>query len=503
MERRQTVPTLLQDLPRGVPDRRLDSAKGYTAAWRDSADLRNPAFGLCRLGYDPHQGRGLLLGSLEGQSVGVEDDRHIMTVAGSRSGKGVSVIIPNLLFYRGSALVMDPKGENADITAARRAKDLGHTVHILDPFQTVADRLADYRASYNPLCALDPDKDDSLVADVGLIGDALVMRSEREAHWDDTAQNWIEGVILHVVTWPTYKDCCDLVTVRHLLMHGTSHTADGETSTGMAGLFRQMEDNEAARGAIQAAAVEMQDRSPTEQNGVLSTARRHTKFLDLAQLQDVVQNHDFDLADLKRQPMTLYICVPASRLGLCARWMRLFVNQTLAAMEQEPTPRGMLPVRLILDEMPVLGHMRQLEDAAGQMAGFGVQIHGIIQDLGQLQHLYAGRWESFLGNSGVLQFFGNSDLSTLRWIAERLGKTTIEVVQTAEIPALQAQQGLTGRNRGREVVDLLAADEAARYFARADTLRRCLVIQPDTRPLILQRYHYREDTLFKGLWSER
>lgn len=54
--------------------------------------------------------------------IGLNDDRHVMTIAGSRAGKGVSLIVPNLIFYEGSALAVDPKGENATITAGRRGK---------------------------------------------------------------------------------------------------------------------------------------------------------------------------------------------------------------------------------------------------------------------------------------------------------------------------------------------------------------------------------------------
>jgi type IV secretion system protein VirD4 len=69
-------------------------------------------------------------------------DRHLLTVAPTRSGKGASAIIPNLLTYVGSAVVIDPKGENAMITAARRGKGdsgrsingLGQSVHVVDPW---------------------------------------------------------------------------------------------------------------------------------------------------------------------------------------------------------------------------------------------------------------------------------------------------------------------------------------------------------------------------------
>lgn len=59
----------------------------------------------------------------------------MITIAGSRSGKGVSMIMPNLLFYRGSMQVIDPKGELASITARRRAMGLTQKVYVLDPFE--------------------------------------------------------------------------------------------------------------------------------------------------------------------------------------------------------------------------------------------------------------------------------------------------------------------------------------------------------------------------------
>ena len=76
---------------------------------------------------------GLLLGHWQGRALGFDDDRHIVTVAGNRAGKSSTVLIPNLLRYPGSAIVLDPKGELARATAAQRAR-MGQTVHVLDPF---------------------------------------------------------------------------------------------------------------------------------------------------------------------------------------------------------------------------------------------------------------------------------------------------------------------------------------------------------------------------------
>ena len=168
------MPSILDDFPRGVHTRDINQHNLPFAAWTDAdAILASPA-----LRYDPHNPGGkLLLGVLNNQLIGIEDDRHMITVAGSRSGKGVSMIIPNLLFYRGSMLVIDPKGELASITARRRAQGLKQQVFVLDPFERTADWVRPYKASFNPMAILTLENK-NIVEDAGLIADALARETE-------------------------------------------------------------------------------------------------------------------------------------------------------------------------------------------------------------------------------------------------------------------------------------------------------------------------------------
>ena len=76
-----------------------------------------------------------------GAEIGVADDRHALTIAGSRAGKGRAAIIPNMLRYTGSVLAIDPKGELALATAEVRARQLGQKVLVVDPFGTTGDAL--------------------------------------------------------------------------------------------------------------------------------------------------------------------------------------------------------------------------------------------------------------------------------------------------------------------------------------------------------------------------
>ena len=109
---------------------------------------------------------------------------------------------------------------------------------------------------------------------------------------------------------------------------------------------------------------------------------------------------------------------------------------------------------------------------AGQIASFGVKLWTVLQDWGQGKALYKERWETFAGNAGILQFFGNNDLETLEYISRRLGKTRIEVARQNEVGPEQSQSGLSGRSASMELHDLLTPDEVSRHFSRSDRLKR-------------------------------
>ena len=74
--------------------------------------------------------------------------------------------------------------------------------------------------------------------------------------------------------------------------------------------------------------------------------------------------------------------------------------------------------------------MDMIENAAGYAAGFGLKLWIILQDLTQLKRHYKDGWETFLGNAGVVQAFGNSDLTTLEYLSKKLGQT--EIVQPVQ-----------------------------------------------------------------------
>lgn len=492
---------LQSDLPRGVTGLGKRYQAEPQAVWASTGDvLKSRA-----LAYDPNNpGAKILVGAVGERLVGIADDRHIMTVAGSRGGKSVA-IIGNLLCYRGSVMCTDPKAELASITAEQRAR-LGQKVCILDPFERCSPQVAKYRASYNPLAVLDP-ASDTIIEDAGLIADALVIASpdQKEPHWDESARNFIEGLILHVATAKTFAGVRNLISVRALIRDALIEEPRATVDPDLEGFckvelamlqnaerLKENDEFDPVALAIEGAARDFYDKGSNERSSVLSTVRRHTKFLDYKAMHRVLAGHDFDLDELKTREdgLSIYLCLPAGRLSSCARWIRMFIYQMLDSVERTPSRPDAPPALMILDEFASLGRMRALEDAIAQVAGFGLKLWVIVQDWGQGVALYKDRWESFTANAGIFQVFAVSDVTTTEYVARRLGKVPVEVSSRTDVNVKQLSDGASGRQVSVQMFDLLSPDEIVRYFARSDRLKRQLVIWAGFHPMILQRVEY-------------
>lgn len=178
--------------------------------------------------------------------------------------------------------------------------------------------------------------------------------------------------------------------------------------------------NEAVADVIRGVANTVRDMGENERGSVLSTARRNTKFIDSPWMQRCLQGgtgRTLDIDALKASPggLSVYICLPARFLPTHARFMRLILNLMLYRMEAQGLhqPACGHAILMVLDEAAALGRMESIEKAAGLMAGYGVKLWTILQDLGQLKRHYKESWETYIANSGMLQFFANSDMTTL------------------------------------------------------------------------------------------
>jgi len=373
----------------------------------------------------------------EHSPIGYQDDRHITLVSGSRGGKGAGVIIPNLCFWPGSAIVVDPKGENATVTARRRSDQysdsLGQRVCILDPFGEV--QLPDvFKARYNPLDAIDPNSD-LAIDDAARIAAALVViESRTEPYWEEAARNLIKGIILHLLSASYLRDYRNLMGLRRLLTVGDWLTmervkAEADPEDKLPSPFRvlwiRMRQNKAFNGVVEGTGEQMLSMADRQLSGVLESARTNTAFLDSLPMQRVLATSDFDLRELKTNPhgLTIYLTLPQRFMETHYRWLRLMIVLAVGEMERiKGRPACGHPTLFLLDEFAGLKRMEVIENAAAQAAGFGVKFLFVIQNLTQLSDVYEKSWETFLGNSGLKLFFQIEDDFTRSYLSRQLGE---------------------------------------------------------------------------------
>jgi Type IV secretory system Conjugative DNA transfer len=349
--------------------------------------------------------------------VGIEDDRHICTLATNAAGKGRSLILNNLLTWPGSALVVDPKGQNAYVTALVRGpggkglkQSLGQKVRIIDPLNEIlTPELQKLVARFNPLSELDPSSLD-YVERVAMIADALVVPSAEKdsSFFDNAARKLIMGVIDYVMMSPNVgQHERNLATVRGVLAH-----PDGPPFDEMSGMG----------GLAQAAAAANAAGGDNSTGDVTLTAMTHTEWLDSLGMQRTLEASDFSLRDLNDGNTTVYLVLPPDLLEYHGRFPRLFVNLAMQAAIKGRKKAGKHATLFLLDEFYSLGRLSMMTKAAGLLRGYGVKLWPIIQNIGQVDELYGRNWETFLGNAGIWTAFAMNDQTTADYLAKRLGK---------------------------------------------------------------------------------
>jgi type IV secretion system protein VirD4 len=441
------------------------------------------------IGRNPHTGRLLRY----------DGPAHLITLAPTRAGKGVGTVIPNLLAVERSVLVIDPKGENARIAGEARRR-FG-TVHVLDPFEVSGMP----SAAYNPLDRLTPDSLD-LGEEAASLTEALVMDPPgqvSEAHWNEEAKAILGGLIMFCVCHEV-QNRRSLATVREYLTLPPDR---------LRALLELMQDSDGAGGLIARAANRFLGKADREAASVMSNAQRHTHFLDSPRIAKVLSRSDFHFSDLRHRITSVFLVLPPNRMDAYSRWLRLLVSQALqdiardAEVSQRPVaaqndahkPSQRLkasnptlgPTLFLLDEFAALGRLEAVERAMGLMAGYGLQLWPILQDMSQLKDLYGERAGTFIANAGVQQVFGVNDFETAKWLSQMMGQETTgyqtDSYKPGDSPSFS--NNLTGR-------DLLTPDEIMQLRLENQLLR----VQGQATA-VAQKLRYYADPEFAGLFA--
>lgn len=349
------------------------------------------------------RGQGPIVGRLGRSFLRFNKDGMITVFAPMGAGKGVGIVIPNLLSYRGSIVCTDIKGENRAITERQRRK-MGN-VRALDTLRPLSSD------KFNPLDMVRTgtwhERDDAEA-----LAKLMVMPDGHESHWDTKAEGMLACLILYTVRLERARRTLSQIrnfstlppeSFKHLLQ--TIAVEGPVTAAELAASFLAMESSE-------------------EFKSVLSNVEKATRVWAAGgPAAHVTSDSTFNLSELVEQTTTLYLVVDEEKLSVYAGFLRVMVGcaiNTLTRSKSHRRPRH--KVLLLLDEAAALGSLEPLERGVGYLRAYCTPVL-IFQDMHQLKALYR-RSGSFLANSTCKVFFNVADLEAARFLSEMLGQTT-------------------------------------------------------------------------------
>jgi len=368
--------------------------------------------------------------------IWLEGEGHLITIAPTGAGKGRGALIPNLLVYEGPAIVIDPKGEAFRVTARRR-REMGQRVHVIDPFGVVTDQ----GDSLNPMDMFDcPGVDASALAmDIAkqLSGGGA---SLNDPFWDIRGHDLAAGLIA-AVGLTDEREQRTLKKVRSTLK-------SDDANYNIAVLLDTIGDK-IGRFAREELSSYLQTEDKCR-SGIHATACSYFSIVAFDAAQKTIGNTTIDLdAVAAGEAMTIYLVVPPHKLASHAALFRLWTSLLLSTILGRNAPVAKHRTLFAIDEWAQLGKFSILPMVYTLGRSYGVRVWAFFQDLSQLRGMLKEDWQTVITNTAALQVFGVPNHLTARDLASVLGDfsdLSLRQMDRAQI-ALQCsgQRGLIAR----------------------------------------------------------
>lgn len=459
----------------------------------------------------------ILIGKYKNQFLHFSGQQFLYLAAPTRSGKGVGIVIPNLLNYADSVVCVDIKFENFLFTAGFREK-CGQKVFLFSPdgFAESEEMRAKGEIKshhYNPLHYIRRDMKyrDS---DVQKIVDILFPPNDGDI-WKGLAGNLAKGLICYLLDTEqneieelkkAFKDTSK-VTKPTIPMMMKLGTGKGGYGAFIERAMQEHEDNENILSEATRAAfnefLEMHDKG---RSSVLMTFNAEMKVYTNPTCAAALSGNDFDFEDLRKKRMSIYVGLSPDGLTTYSRLVNLFFSQlimvnTRVLPDQDPNLK--YQVLLVLDEFPALGAVNILADAIGFTAGYNVRYLIIVQDHAQLcsQKLYGKERADNLRKNCMIRLVyppKEVDENTTE-ISETLGYKTVTTKDTSYSYSSGKRTRSVNTKRERralmlpqEIVDLGTIN-----YKNTSVALKEIVIMEKVKPFIADKIIYFDEPVFQ------
>jgi type IV secretion system protein VirD4 len=419
---------------------------------------------------------GIIVGRKGGRFLIFGGSEHVLVEAPTRSGKGTGIVIPNLLTWQGSVVVLDVKRENFDASAGFRAH-YGQDVFLFNP----TDRQG-RTARYNPLAYIDRSDPDDVIIELQKIATMLFIAPERgEAFWANGARTGFAGV----GAWLA-ETSDEPLTMGAIYRHLTE---------GDARVFFKKELADPALNLSVSSRTALADFAGGSDNSFADIKKTITNVLGLwlnPLVDAATAVSDFDLRELRKRPISIYLGVSPDELDRIAPLYNLLFQQLIDLNVRElPDDRTPVPVLVILDEFARLGRASVIASAFSYVAGYGIRLLPVIQSRSQLRGVYGEHVaDEIVANCGVEVAFTPKELRVANELSERIGYVGQEsITKSLTINGLLANRSKSISEQRRA---LMLPQELMQFPAN-----RLILLRGGIPPIIGDKIFYFKSRFFK------
>jgi type IV secretion system protein VirD4 len=402
----------------------------------------------------------LVVGRYNGRLLRLPGQQFAILAAPTRSGKGVGVVIPNLLEYRESVVVLDIKQENFDLTSGWR-RSQGHEVFLFNPF---AEDRRTHR--WNPLGYVSADPA-FRVSDVMAIAAMLYPDGvDEQKFWVSQGRNAFLAFALYLFDKYHHERGCGFPGASMPTLGAVYRLASG-TGTDLRAYLQMLSQQAFLSDAARMAFATLLSQADETFASIIGTFKEPLNAWVNPVLDAATGGDDFLLTDVRSKRMTIYVGIQPNKLAESRLILNLFFSQLINLNTRElpqNNPALKHQCLLLMDEFTSIGRIDIIASAVAYMAGYNLRLLPIIQSMAQLDAVYGRELARTLVTNHALQIlYAPREQQDANDYSEMLGYTTVRRQnitrgrdvsrsESEERRALMLPQELKAMGQEREVV---------------------------------------------------
>lgn len=403
-------------------------------------------------GFETHQAgffkrekQSILIGKKYGAPLYSNGFEHVLVFAPTGSGKTRSIGIPNLFHYPYSVVCNDVKLTMFNTTSGFRETVLGHSCYCWAP---ASEDRKTHR--YNPLSLISEDKTQRLT-DIQRIAHILIPDSKKsDPIWQQASRKLFKVAVLYLLDTPerptTLGEINRLVKQAGFdewlasVLEETTHFDPEFYRNG----YSYLNNHEKTRSSI------------------LETFSGYFELFDDPIIDAATFSSDFDLSQLRRKKMTIYVGFTDDDMERLSPLLTLFWQQLISLMiKRVPDPVDEpYPLLCLIDEFSSLGRIERLRRSLKLLREYRVRCVLIMQYIAQTYEQYSHDEAKAFTNIKTKIAFATEDLNDAEYVSKLLGTRTVRV--TGSSTSTQAQGYTQSQSTHYQAVPLLRPDEVMR-----------------------------------------